>query len=298
MNSKIQELVKIHTNSENILEIELIQSLWDGYGELNRVNTQNKSVIVKLIKYPVSAHKRKIKSYEVEIDWYKNYTKHISVAYTPKYIASGKIEDYRYLILEDLKDKNFQQKKEVSFEEIKYCLKWLASFHAKYLNLEPKKLWNIGSYWHLETRPDEYRSMKDLELKEVAHLIDQKLNQAKYQTIIHGDAKLANFLINDSKASAVDFQYVGGGCGIKDVVYFLSSIYSADELFKNEEIFLNYYFEKFNQLVKNKEIEDEWRELYPYAWVDFYRFLNGWAPEHYKVNKYSKEMRDKVIKCI
>jgi hypothetical protein len=255
-------------------------------------------VIIKLIKFPASAHKRKVKSYEVEMDWYRNYTEHISVAYTPKYIASAEVDDYRYLIIEDLEDKKYQIKKEVSIKEIKYCLKWLACFHAKYLNIEPKKLWNIGSYWHLETRPDEYSEMKDLELKTIASLIDQKLNLAKYQTIIHGDAKLANFLINDSQAAAVDFQYVGGGCGIKDVAYFLSSIYNEEELFNNEKICLDYYFEELNKIVRNSEVEKEWRELYPYAWTDFYRFLNGWSPEHYKINKYSKAMRDKVMKCI
>jgi hypothetical protein len=298
MNSKIQEILKIQTNSTKIRNIELIQTLWSGYGELSRVTLDNKSVIIKLIRFPATSHKRKVKSYQVEMNWYKNYNSHIDKAYTPKFIASGEVEDYQYIILEDLGDKNFEIKKSITFKQVQLCLKWLASIHANYLGVSQKDLWNIGTYWHLDTRPDEFNQMKDLELKKAAKLIDQRLNKALYQTIIHGDAKLANFLISESKACAVDFQYVGGGSGIKDVAYFLSSIYNEDELFENETKCLDYYFQELNKLVKNLEIEKEWRDLYPFAWADFYRFLNGWSPDHYKINTYSKHMRDKVLKCI
>ena len=294
MNSKIQEILKIHTNSTKILNIELIQTLWSGYGELSRVTLDNKSVIIKLIRFPATSHKRKVKSYQVEIHWYKNYNSHIDKAYTPKFIASGEVEDYQYIILEDLGDKKFEIKKSITFKQVKLCLKWLASIHANYLGVSQKDLWNIGTYWHLDTRKDELEVMQDVELKNAASIIDNKLNCAKNKTIIHGDAKLANFLLNDTGASAVDFQYVGGGVGIKDVAYFLSSIYNEDELFSNEKECLDYYFKELN----NKEVEKEWRELYPFAWADFYRFLDGWSPDHYKINSYSKHMRDMVLKCI
>ena len=43
---------------------------------------------------------------------------------------------------------------------------------------------------------------------------------------MHGDAKLANFLFTSdhSQVAGVDFQYVGGGCGMKDVAYLLSCL--------------------------------------------------------------------------
>jgi Ser/Thr protein kinase RdoA (MazF antagonist) len=63
-----------------------------------------------------------------------------------------------------------------------------------------------------------------------AAVIDQVLNNCSYQTIVHGDAKLANFCFSKEGAvSAVDFQYVGGGCGMKDVAYFLGSCLTGKE---------------------------------------------------------------------
>ena len=45
------------------------------------------------------------------------------------------------------------------------CLNWLANFHAKYMNIKSDLLWEIGTYWHLDTRPDELKALEDKELK-------------------------------------------------------------------------------------------------------------------------------------
>lgn len=83
-------------------------------------------------------------------------------------------------------------------------------------------LWKQGTYWHLSTRPEELAKMLDSPLKQHASHIDEKLDECSFKTIVHGDAKLANFCFTKSgtKSAAVDFQYVGGGCGMKDVAYF------------------------------------------------------------------------------
>ncbi len=298
----MKEIILELTDSNKILEIKAIQELWSGYGVLNRVTTDKTSVIEKLINiergknHPRGwdtdfSHQRKAKSYEVETYFYKNYNEEVSLAYTPRFLASGERDNQQYLILEDLKTKGFEPKTSVTDEEIKLCLKWLAKFHKHYLGKEPEGLWEIGTYWHLDTRPDEFKAIDDIELKKAAPLIDKKLNDAKFKTFVHGDAKLANFLFSDNEAAAVDFQYIGGGVGVKDLAYFLSSIYREDDLEKYETKWLDYYFSE----LAHPEVEKEWRELYPYAWCDFYRFLKGWSPGHYKLNTYSEKMKDKVL---
>jgi len=309
MNEKLQDILPRKAHASKVLKIELIQELWSGYGQLNRVYTDQTNLIIKLIKFPNTqdhprgwnsdfSHLRKVKSYEVEMNFYKFYNEAIPNSYIPKFVASGVVDSSHYLILEDLQTLTFSPKDKISWREVKLSLKWLANFHAKYLNVEPKHLWKIGTYWHLETRPDELQILSDLELKEAAPKIDQKLNSAKYKTLVHGDAKLANFLFNKDAVAAVDFQYVGGGVGIKDVAYFLSSIYDEDQLHQNESECLKIYFNELTALTQNGDIEIEWRELYPYAWSDFYRFLKGWSPGHYKINSYSELMKERVIKCL
>ena len=141
----------------------------------------------------------------------------------------------------------------------------------------PVGLWEQGTYWHLETRPDELEEMQDSPLKELASKIDIKLYQSSFKTIVHGDAKLANFCFTKDgvKAAAVDFQYVGGGCGMKDVAYFLGSCLSEEQCEDLEPRYLDYYFEQLSiKLAGSKflitEIESEWRMLFPFAWADFH----------------------------
>ena len=276
MDKNIESILLSLTNSEKILNLELIQKLWSGYGSLTRVTLDNNSVIAKLIKFPNIqehprgwnsdlSHQRKAKSYRVEINWYKEHNNEVKDAYSPRYISSGESNDTKYLILEDLRQKGFVPKNSINLKQVKLCLKWLANFHAKYLGTTPNGLWQMGTYWHLDTRPEELMVLADEELKRAAPLIDQKLNSSKFQTLVHGDAKLANFLFNQNEVSAVDFQYVGGGVGVKDLAYFLSSIYNENELYQYEKQHLDYYFQElnmalnsFNFTIDSPLLEKEW----------------------------------------
>jgi thiamine kinase-like enzyme len=198
--------------------------------------------------------------------------------------------------MEDLVHAGFGERCEkAALPTVKQGIRWLAYFHAKFLKQNTGKVWQCGTYWHLANRPDEFAKMQPSELKTQAGKIDATLNQAIYQTLLHGDAKLANFCFSaDSKSMAgVDFQYVGRGAGIKDVMYFLGSCLESSDLEQYAESLVDDYFLLLqhaileNQIqVDFDELETEWRYLYSFAWADFHRFLMGWAAEHYKINDY------------
>ncbi|GAB5465747.1 MAG: DUF1679 domain-containing protein [Candidatus Kapaibacteriales bacterium] len=313
MEQHLQSILLNSTGATNIINEEVIQELWSGYGKILRVKLSGckiNSLIVKHVDLNAKghhprgwntdiSHQRKIESYQVEINWYRNYS-YKSASRLPKCYGAHYNDDEILILLEDLNESGFHLRKEsLSLEEISSCLKWLAKFHSSFLGVKPEGLWETGSYWHLDTRPQELNALKDNRLKQAAPLIDQVLKSCKYQTLIHGDAKLANFCFgNSGDVAAVDFQYVGGGCGMKDVAYFIGSVWGEDKCEDYEDKILDTYFSYLHDEmpIKNIELENEWREMYPYAWADFYRFLKGWSPEHWKLNRYSEKITENVLK--
>jgi len=217
MNHELEKIILENCQAIKILDTELIQNLWSGYGELSRITTDNGSVILKTIRFPTSndhprgwatniGHERKKKSYQVEKNWYTTLEP-IQHARMAKGLAFGHIGEHEYILLEDLKLSGFMTKYSIDWIDIEKCLSWLAHFHRHYMGHPPNHLWSIGTYWHLDTRPEELETLTDMSLKEAAPRIDKNLNAAKHQTIVHGDAKLANFLFQNKEAAAVDFQY-------------------------------------------------------------------------------------------
>jgi hypothetical protein len=235
---------------------------------------------------------------KVETAWYETYSKN-SIARLPQCLAIETQNDEVLMVLEDLDEAGYPLRKEtVNWEEIVSCLKWLAKFHASYLGKAPDGLWEVGTYWYLETRPHELAVLHDQLLKESAPAIDEKLNSCEFKTFVHGDAKLANFCFaKDGKVASVDFQYVGGGCGMKDVAYFIGSCLNERECEHLEAQILDVYFENLQSALeeRNEALEKEWRSLYRVAWADFHRFLKGWSPNHWKINSYSERVTTEVI---
>lgn len=321
MNNNLKQKIINWIPADDVIVEEEVQSLWSGYGVIERlkiVNGSVSSVVLKNIQFGSGGnhprgwntdigHQRKLKSYQVEVCWYKNYTtKPDAACRIPKFLGSEDTNDGIILLLEDLNASGYSiRKSTVSLVEIKWCLEWLASFHAGYMNVEPDGLWEIGTYWHLETRPNEYARLPEGPLKCHTIAIDEALNECQFKTIVHGDAKLANFCFSESDVAAVDFQYVGGGCGMKDVAYFFSSCLSESECEKYESELLDYYFaslkkelDELNSNINVNALEEEWRQMYYIAWADFVRFLLGWAPGHYKIHSYSQKMVDKAISSL
>lgn len=315
----IEYLINI-TQSNSYKELEVIQSLWSGYGKISRIQLKDSiwdTVVVKHIDLVGSnnhprgwntnfSHQRKVKSYEIEIYWYKHWSLLCDEdCRIPKYIGSYLENNQQWIILEDLNKEFPIRKQKLSLNEVRVCLAWLANFHAVFLDQTPNGLWEIGTYWHLDTRPEEFQKISNPKLKEKATTIDTILNNCNYKTIVHGDAKLANFCFSKdgTKVAAVDFQYVGGGCGIKDVAYFLGSCLSSEDCEFFEKDLLDYYFnvldlalKKSNKEINYSDLEMEWRSMYSYAHTDFTRFLMGWMPTHQKLNNYSLGIMNKVLK--
>ncbi|WP_224488647.1 phosphotransferase [Robertkochia flava] len=312
MREFLRSVILQKTGASSCYEKEVIQELWSGYGKIMRVGLENASVasvVVKHVQIPIDkkhprgwntdiGHQRKLKSYRVETTWYDRYSK-ISTARLPHCLAIETKDDEVLMILEDLDEAGYPLRKNtVSWKEIDRCLEWLAKFHASYLGKKPEVLWEVGTYWHLETRPQELEVLDDLRLKEAASLIDKKLNACQFKTFVHGDAKLANFCFaKDGQVSGVDFQYVGGGCGMKDVAYFIGSCLNERDCERLEAQILDTYFEYLQGALKERTdaLETEWRSLYRVAWADFHRFLKGWSPGHWKINSYSERITAEVI---
>lgn len=306
------------TQSEKGRLGDRIQSLWSGYGAIYRYHPVDGQppLIVKCVEPPThrshprgwvgdKSHERKLRSYDVEMHWYRGPSRDCDercrTAHAHHLEKSG--EGWLFL-LEDLDYAGFSGRRSVlSPEEMRACLAWLAHFHVMHLGLVPEGLWEQGTYWHLSTRPDELESMDEPRLRRAASTIDEELERSPFRTWVHGDAKVANFCFSgDGRVAVVDFQYVGGGVGVKDVAYFLSSCLEEWECLREADAWADEYFSLLMDAIRRRrpelpadEIVADWRRLYRYAWADFVRFLVGWAPEHYKIHGYSRKMTDIVL---
>ncbi len=323
MNSDFHSLVLKATGAETITSSEVLQTLWSGYGEIVRLRlggSNLESIVLKYIVLPDEvvhprgwntnhSHQRKVRSYDVETQWYRDWSRRCDASCRVAdcfALSSGGNE--HLIVLEDLDAAGFPRRYEkLDLPGVKLCLRWLANFHATFMNDSPNGLWPTGTYWHLETRPDELAAMPVGALKKAAGDIDARLSGCHYQTLVHGDAKVANFCfsIDGLEVAAVDFQYVGGGCGMKDVAYFLGSCLNEVECERWQSELLMFYFGALKEALEAGEkvfdweaLEQEWRTMFPLAWTDFYRFLVGWMPTHHKINRYTERLAAEVVEQI
>jgi len=311
------------TGAEGLNNLGMVQSLWSGYGSIVRIGlegTDVPSVIVKYVQpgegdHPRGwntdlSHLRKLKSYQVETNWYGRQKERAQPAFAriPECLGGKSDGDEVLLVLEDLDAAGFAgRRSSVNQAEWQACVSWLAAFHAEHLGASTDGLWSSGTYWHLETRPDELEELDDLSLKRTAATIDAKLKASVFQTLVHGDAKLANFCFSadGAEVAAVDFQYVGGGCGMKDLAYFVGSCFRDEVAERREYEVLDFYFKELRGFVERadnhispEELEADWRSLYRVAWSDFHRFLKGWSPDHWKLSDYSERVTREVIAAL
>ncbi|GGW76793.1 phosphotransferase [Alteromonas halophila] len=307
--------------AKNVTHSALLQMLWSGYGECFRawLDGNTTPVVVKAVVPPTysrhprgwngdAGHRRKLRSFDIEHRFYTHYQPQLtSGSYAPRLLAEDKRGDAVLLVLDDLQAHGYvTQPSSLSVTQCQPVLHWLAHFHARFLNEAFTGLWQQGCYWHLATRQDEWRAMADGPLKSHAAALDDMLQQARFKTLLHGDAKLANFCFtaDGTRAAAIDFQYTGSGPGIRDVAYFLGSALSDDDLLTATDTCLDMYFDELACALRScisvttlTDLESEWRALYPVACADFHRFLAGWSPDHRKINEaLRRQTADALVK--
>jgi len=321
--TSIDTLVGSIWPAASVANYEIVQSLWSDYGAIVRIglnspvsNKTPATLVAKVVTPPTSAahprgwntdasKHRKLSSYQVERRFYEHYSPQCktSCRVPSCYGAMGEGGAVT-MLLEDLDTEFATRCTHLSVQNARVCLQWLAAFHTQFLGIADPQLWERGTYWHLGTRMDEFAAMPESALKRAAHQLDTLLNNCQYQTLLHGDAKVANFCFSSSgdKVAAVDFQYTGPGCGMRDVAYFLGSCLKESELIEHEADLLNTYFQTMaDELTSHRPdvnaeaVEAEWRPLYAVSGADFHRFLSGWSPGHQKLTKYSQSLVTRAL---
>lgn len=325
LNKATERLIRRGTTATSICDIELLQHVWGGKGEVLRVELEGAkidSVVVKRIMIPPGANKKKRKdkglartlsSYDNELQFYRDFAPQLCKAINvPQCFEAQKLGEEWAFILEDLSLREMTPPGgKLGIESIRSALDWLAGFHANFLNQPIESLWKNASYWNLTARQEDWKAMENRALKAGAEAFDRALNQCQHKTVIHGDAKADNFCFakkpsgDCSSVVAVDFQYTGSGCGMKDVMCLLDSTLDPYEASGYVPDLLDHYFERLRawcrQLNRDQDIdavESEWRDLHPIAWADYYRFLDGWAPGRYPPQGYVDEMVSLAIQNV
>lgn len=289
----------------DITRFNLLQTLWSGYGQCFRFYSPRlqTNLVAKAISPPArpqhpkgwhttDSHQRKLDSYAIEHHFYQHYPAKLTHSPVPVLLASDQHNHQRLLIMQDLDVLGYcARHTSLTLDQAQPVIAYLAGFHAALMDTHDTSLWQWGSYWHLPTRQQEWAAMPEGELKRQAAAIHQTLVRARFTTVIHGDAKVANFCFSEdgARVAAVDFQYPGRGTGVQDLAYFIGSALSDDEQLHGLNKCLDTYFTTLKQALAPQycaqDVEREWRELYPFACADFQRFLSGWSPQHVKLNQ-------------
>jgi thiamine kinase-like enzyme len=310
----------LSSSSSSSIHIRRIARLWGGMGEIYQISTERgDSFIVKYIQYTASSipsigDQRKLDSYRVEVNFYQKYshdlrlkgigiaqcyhveekesagaTKHKAAATTTRTQTKTII---CLSVLQDAPDENF----------VEQTLEWLAKFHAATWGHGNDNGWiqSVGTYWHLDTRHEEWKQMKTTgwegRLRQAAKAIDQWLKETTpIQSWVHGDCKDANVMWDGTQVALCDFQYVGVGCPLKDVCYFLCSSGISSTI--EETRYVNYYYETLCQHLTcpppSRHDVDVALEL---CYCDYQRFLCGWGQWGSDISKRVQSTLQKIDK--
>lgn len=306
-----------------LLSSSHLTTLWSSYGHIYRLSVRlansatKTSLILKTVNPPAvqaadESHLRKLVSYRVERYFYSHLSSALSTSRVAKHYPVAKQARDDSLLLEDLEvEFPVSPGSGLGLQRTRAVLKWLANFHAAFWNVpnsssvlllpppcdvanpsEAQGAWAQGGYWYLDTRQEEYACIGHdwkpfLPQFEAA---SQKLKtDTRGRTLIHGDCKAANILFSGNSATCAlyDFQYVGGGLGAQDLVYFMGTSIDGSILRKKggDEELLEYYHQELTQALNSRGRSADaklftlelLREQFEVALVDWMRFMAGWG---------------------
>ena len=294
-------LPKLFTEKQSLpvddnVTVTRICGLWSGMGSIYRLTFADKSIAVKHIPAPL-AHPdpttmsfgdcRKATAYQIETNFYEYVAPRLqSVLNVPECYYLERDDKSITMCLEWV-DGCFSH----DLDSIQAVLTWLATLHVAYWGIHNDEtmrtnVHTLGSYWHLDTRPEEHADMKNHgwegRLKRAARAIDGCLKRDSMQCLIHGDAKDANILLRKRHqqimVTLVDFQYCGLGPPTRDLAYFLASSVDTDEY--DEEDLVDYYYQELLKRLPpscNPPTLSHLKESLELAYCDFCRFQCGWG---------------------
>ncbi|CAF1396690.1 unnamed protein product [Rotaria sordida] len=203
------------------------------------------------------------------------------------------------------------------------CLRNLALFHiANWNNPIPKggaKLWKIGGYWTggKEANKNDIRKAWDLTVqnfhnelqiselsKNFGSVLESRLNDITFafnnlqpRTIIHGDYKLANILINrnstENQIYAIDWQWCGIGHAAMDVAAFIATSIHENTIENSLELVRFSY-----KILIDNGISYSWEQFwqaYQICWIEFFIFIvvSKWSEMQVNdIELYKKEEKD------
>jgi hypothetical protein len=287
------------------IKLSQLCRLWAGMGHIYNVSLWNGTVefVVKHVAPPSRqkqsfGDRRKADSYQVEANFYHKLAASLQVddgvcLPAPYLVEHGPADGEITICMSLLRGDSIY-----NATDVQGALAWMAKFHAAHWGednidslVEDIGLQKNGSYWYLDTRPDEHSSMPrrgwEGRLKRAARAIDSCLKRDPMQCLIHGDPKDANIMLLDDthQVAMYDFQYCGRGTPTRDIAYFLCSSCDEDQ---EEELVLYYYKQLVDQLLKKHRPPpslEHFKDSLELAFCDYCRFMSGWGYWGYDVRE-------------
>jgi hypothetical protein len=282
------------------VSVNTVCRLWAGMGYIYDIKWKSHHIIVKrILPPPLNSRsfgdQRKATSYLIEANFYSNVADFLilehQLAIPVPFLVERSDDDHVTICMSRLDGRPGGLGTD---DEVHAVLRWLATLHAatwapkidELVSNDGCGLQPIGSYWHLDTRPDEHQSMPrrgwEGRLKRASRAIDERLKRDPMQCCIHGDAKDANIMFakgdnNECEAMLYDFQYCGRGPPSVDLAYFICVAVGYGD---NCAGMLKFYHRELTSRLGSKHMHPSFEALeesVALAFADFQRFMSGWG---------------------